>query len=93
MKGRFQPTTVGNMMRDPNGGYVCHEDHERLRTLAKAVLDTREAEAKTATTMQNAQANFRRSHAEACERAHFDSLVAAGEAEKALREALSTPNA
>ena len=71
---------------------AAEADNVRLRTLAKAVLDTREAEAKTAMTMENAQANFHRGHAEACERAHLDALVAASEAEKALREALATPN-
>lgn len=72
---------------------AAEADNARLRTLAKAVLDTRDAEAKTAMTMENAQANFRRGHAEACERAHLDALVAASEAEKALRDALATPNA
>lgn len=28
MKGRFQPSTVGNMIRCADGGYVCHEDYE-----------------------------------------------------------------
>ena len=35
MKGRFQPTTVGNMVRDPSGGYVCHEDYEELAALLR----------------------------------------------------------
>lgn len=30
MKGRFQPTTVGNMARDQNGGYVCAEDYDAM---------------------------------------------------------------
>lgn len=63
-----------------------------LRRLAQAVLDTRNAEAKAAMTMENAQANFHRGHADVCERAHLDALVAASEAEKALHEALTTPN-
>jgi hypothetical protein len=42
MKGRFQPTTVGNMARDPNGGYVCHEDYKEQAALlreCRAALD------------------------------------------------------
>lgn len=42
MKGRFQPTTVGNMARDPNGGYVCYEDYEDQAALlreCRAALD------------------------------------------------------
>lgn len=35
MKGRFQPTTVGNMVRDPNGGYVCQADYEELASLLR----------------------------------------------------------
>jgi hypothetical protein len=31
MKGYFQPTTVGNMTRCHDGGYVCREDYEALR--------------------------------------------------------------
>lgn len=72
---------------------AAEAENAKLRTLAKAVLDTRNAEAKAAMTMENAQANFRRGHAEACERAHLDALVAASEAEKALRDALAAPNA
>lgn len=72
--------------------YLRGDEIERLRTLAKAVLDTRDAEAKAAMTMENAQANFCRGHAEACERAHLNAMVAASEAEKALHDALATHN-
>lgn len=61
-----------------------------LRTLAKAVLDTRSAEAKAAMAAENAQANFHRYEAEY--RAHEKAMVAASEAEMALRDALATPN-
>jgi len=43
MKGRFQPTTVGNMMRDENGGYVCYDDYANilaaLRRLRNSISD------------------------------------------------------
>lgn len=35
MTRRFQPTTVGNMAVDPNGGYVSHEDYEDLARLVR----------------------------------------------------------
>jgi hypothetical protein len=35
MKGRFQPTTAGNMARDAGGGYVCYEDYEEQAALLR----------------------------------------------------------
>jgi ribosomal protein S27AE len=70
---------------------AAEADNARLRTLAKAVLDTRSAEAKAAMTMENAQANYQSWNTEAYE--HEMAMVAASEAERALRDALATPNA
>jgi hypothetical protein len=35
MKGRFQPTTVGNMVRCKDGSYVCQADYEELAALLR----------------------------------------------------------
>jgi len=61
-----------------------------LRKLAQAVLDARNKEARTAMSLENAQANFHRFDAE--ERAHEKAMIEAGEADRRLREALATPN-
>lgn len=62
-----------------------------LRKLAQAVLDARNKEARTAMSLENAQANFHRFDAE--ERAHEKAMIEASEADRALRDALATPNA
>lgn len=62
-----------------------------LRGLAQAGLDARDKEAKAAMSLENAQANFHRFDAE--ERAHEQAMIEASEADRALREALKTPNA
>ena len=61
-----------------------------LRKLAQAVLDARNKEARTAMSLENAQANFHRFDAE--ERAHEKAMIEASEADRALRDALATPN-
>ena len=35
MKGRFQPTTVGNMVRCKDGSYVCQADYAELASLMR----------------------------------------------------------
>jgi len=62
-----------------------------LRKLAQAVLDARDKEARAVMSLENAQANFHRFDAE--ERAHEKAMIEASEADRALREALATPNA
>lgn len=62
-----------------------------LRKLAQAVLDARDKEARAVMSLENAQANFHRFDAE--ERVHEKAMVEASKAEKALRDALATPNA
>lgn len=69
---------------------AAEAENAKLRTLAKDVLDTRNAEAKAAMTWENAQANYQSCNTEAYE--HELAMVAASEAEKALRDALATPN-
>ena len=61
-----------------------------LRVLAQASLDARDKEAKAAMSLENAQANFHRFDAEEC--AHEQAMIEASEADRALREALATPN-
>lgn len=61
-----------------------------LRTLAQASLDARDKETKAAMSLENAQTNFHRFDAE--ERAHEKAMIEASEADRALREALTTPN-
>ena len=71
---------------------VCMDDElTRLRTLAQASLDARDKEAMAAMSLENAQANFHRFDAE--ERAHAQAMIEASDADRALREALTTPNA
>ena len=70
---------------------VCmDEEITRLRTLSQASLDARDKEAKAAMSLENAQTNFHRFDAE--ERAHEKAMIEASEADRALREALATPN-
>jgi hypothetical protein len=38
MVRRFQPTTVGNMAIDVNGGYVSHDDYNELAKLVRECL-------------------------------------------------------
>ncbi len=64
---------------------------ETLRRLAKASLDARDREARASMSLENAQANFHRFDAE--ERAHEKAMIEASEADRALRAALTTPNA
>lgn len=61
-----------------------------LRKLAQAVLDARNKEARAVMSLENAQANFHRFDAE--ERAHERAMIEASEADRALRDALATPN-
>ena len=35
MKGRYQPTNVGNMVHDANGGYVCYWDYEEQHKILR----------------------------------------------------------
>jgi hypothetical protein len=58
----------------------------KLSKLAKAVLDTHEAEAKAAAAFENAQTNYDNCDPE--EAAYEAAMIAASTAEKALREAL-----
>ena len=62
-----------------------------LRTLAQASLDARDKEARAAMSLENAQTNFHCFDTE--ERAHAKAMIEASEADRALRGALTTPNA
>lgn len=62
----------------------------KLRKLAQAVLDARNKEARAAMTLENAANNYTRHGAE--QRAYEQAMIEASEADKALREALATPN-
>lgn len=81
--------TCEKMMRSELDRLVARV--ELLRTLAQASLDARDKEAKAALSLENAQTNFHRFDAE--ERAHEQAMIEASEADRALREALTTPNA
>lgn len=61
-----------------------------LRKLAQAVLDARDKEARAAMSLENAQTNFHRFDAE--KRAYEKAMIEASEADRALRDALATPN-
>lgn len=62
-----------------------------LRILAQASLDARDREARTAMSLENAQANFHCFDAEG--RAHEKAMIEASEADRALRDALASLNA
>lgn len=62
-----------------------------LRKLAQASLDARDSEARAARSLENAQANFHLFDAE--ERALEKAMIEASEADRALRDALASPNA
>lgn len=51
MKGRFQPTTVGNMARDQNGGYVCAEDYDAIVAKHAALEAAYQKQGETAAAM------------------------------------------
>ena len=51
MKGRFQPTTVGNMVRDANGGYVCAEDYDAIVAKHAALEEAYQKRGETAAAM------------------------------------------
>ena len=70
---------------------AAEEELATLRVLAQASLDARDKEARAAMSLENAQTNFHRFDAE--ERAHEKAMIEASEADRALREALATPNA
>ena len=69
---------------------AAEADNARLRALAKAVLDTRNAEAKAAMSYECAKDNYSNCCLEAAK--HEKAMVAASKAEEALRDALETPN-
>lgn len=67
------------------------KERDTLRKLAQASLDARDKEARAAMSLENAKANFHRHDAE--ERAYEKAMIEASIADKALRDALMTPNA
>jgi len=66
------------------------EEINRLKALALASLKARDAEARAAMTLENAEKNFHRHDQEA--RAYERAMLAASAADKALRDAVA-PNA
>lgn len=51
MKGPFQLTTVGNMARDANGGYVCAENYDAMVAKHAALEDAYQKQGETAAAM------------------------------------------
>ena len=62
-----------------------------LRRLAQAVLDARDKEARAAMTLETATNNYTRHGAEL--RVYEQAMIEASEADRALREVLTTPSA